>query len=70
MRPSDDVGVNASHMPVTFEASGAPAGEDVRDLNDSDRNTTLQAICPTTGEKFQDFNPYGDATLWQVGIPR
>ncbi len=57
-------------MPVTFEGSGAPAGEDVRDLNDSDRDTTLQAICPPTGDKFQDFNPYGDATLWQVGTPR
>ena len=57
-------------MPVTLEAFGAPAGEDVRDLNDSDRITTLQAICPTTGDKLQDFNPYGDATLWQVGTPR
>ncbi len=61
---------NASHMPVTFEGSGAPAGEDGRDLNDSDRDTTLQAICPPTGDKFQGFNPYGDATLWQVGTPR
>ena len=58
------MGGNASHMPVTFEGSGAPAGEDVRDLNDSDRNTTLQAICLTTGDKFQDFNPFGELLLF------